>query len=208
MSEEFSTSDFSAARIVGSLVIVAMLSGLIIVVAYDSTLPAITAHKAKALRESVMQVLPGTTNVQRLVWRNSQLIAAEDGPAEEEAIFAGVDTTGKLIGYAIPGAGPGFQDTIRLMYGYRPQQGRIIGLQILDSRETPGIGDKIFKDADFRANFNNLAVAPMISAVKKGKKSAPNEIDAITGATISSKSVVRILNNANALWLPRLPTTP
>lgn len=204
MSTEFSTADFSSARIVASLAIVALLSGLTIVTAYEATLPAITAHKAQALRDSVLKVLPGTSKVRRLTWRNEKLVAAEDGTEGEEAIFEGLDTSEKTVGYAIPGAGTGFQDVIRLMYGYRLQDNRIIGLQILDSRETPGIGDKIFKDAEFRANFDNLAVAPTINVVKKGKKSAPNDVDAITGATISSKAVVRILNTANALWLPRL----
>lgn len=206
MSEEFSTADFSSSRIIASLVFVAFMSGLTIVTVYDATLPAIKANKAKVLSESVVKVLPGTVTVRRLTWRNEKLVAAEDGPDGEEAIFEGTDIAGKIIGYAIPGAGTGFQDIIRLMYGYRPHDGRIIGLQILDSRETPGIGDKIFKDAEFRANFTNLAVAPTINVVKKGKKSAANEMDAITGATISSKAVARILNNANALWLSRLPT--
>ncbi len=65
-------------------------------------------------------------------------------------------------------------------------------MEILDSRETPGLGDKIYKDAAFVANFASLSVDPEIVAVKKGNKSAPNQIDAITGATISSKAVVKI----------------
>jgi hypothetical protein len=39
----------------------------------------------------------------------------------------------------------------------------------------------------------------------KGHGTAPNEVDAITGATISSTAIVRILNNANTVWRPRLP---
>jgi len=80
--------------------------------------------------------------------------------------------------------------------------------RILESRETPGLGDKIYKDADFVANFRSLSVEPEILAVKKGTKSAANEVDAITGATISSKAVVRIINEGNAKWLPRLETLP
>ena len=54
---------------------------------------------------------------------------------------------------------------------------------------------------DFRA----LAVDPEIVPVKTGTRSAQNEVDAITGATISSKAVVSIINNTNERWLPRLP---
>jgi Na+-translocating ferredoxin:NAD+ oxidoreductase subunit G len=192
-------------RLLATMSLAGLMSGLVIVTVFNATLPGITAHKAELLREAVIQVLPGTSRIQRMVWRQDQLIAAENGAADEAAIFAGFNATGELIGYAIPGTGSGFQDTIRLLYGYHPKEGRIVGLQILDSKETPGSGDKIAKDPDFKANFNDLAVSPKIEAVKKGKKSAPYQIDAITGATISSKAVVRILNEANALWLPRLP---
>lgn len=191
-------------RLVATLSLAGLLSGLIIVSAFEATLPTITAYQAQQLRQAVLQVLPGATRAQRLAWRQGRLVATEEGPADEAAIFAGFDAQGTLIGYAIPGDGPGFQDTIRLLAGYRPGRDRIVGLQILDSRETPGLGDKIYKDPDFQANFQDLAVAPPIHAVKKGHKAAPNEIDAITGATISSKAVVEILNRSMAQWRPRL----
>ncbi|MEW8139698.1 MAG: FMN-binding protein, partial [Candidatus Thiodiazotropha endolucinida] len=100
-------------------------------------------------------------------------------------------------------SGPGFQDTIRLLYGYQPKQRKVVGMEILESRETPGLGDKIYKDAEFVSNFDALSVEPEIVTVKRGAKAAPNEVDAITGATISSKAVVRIINQANQQWLQR-----
>jgi Na+-translocating ferredoxin:NAD+ oxidoreductase RnfG subunit len=63
------------------------------------------------------------------------------------------------------------------------------------SRETPGLGDKIYKDPKFVAEFHGLAVEPAIKLIK-GHGEAANEVDAITGATISSKAVVRIVNQA------------
>jgi electron transport complex protein RnfG len=105
---------------------------------------------------------------------------------------------------AITGEGPGFQDIIGLLYGYLPDKRVIVGMEVLESRETPGLGDKIYKDADFIANFLELAIDPTIVMVKKGRKSAPNEVDAISGATISSKAVVRIINESNEKWLEKL----
>ena len=98
-----------------------------------------------------------------------------------------------------------FQDTISLLYGYLPGERKVVGMEILQSRETPGLGDKIYKDAAFVANFDQLSIDPRIVTVKKGAKDAANEVDAITGATISSKAVVRIINEGNLLWLERLP---
>lgn len=199
-------------RLIATLSLAGLLSGLIIVSVFEATQPTIIAHQAQMLRQAVLKVLPGATSAQRLAWRGGKLVADEEGPKDETAIFEAFDADGQRVGYAIPGAGPGFQDIISLLYGYRPgagpRGGRIVGMQVLDSRETPGLGDKIYKDRAFVANFENLAVDPEVHAVKKGKKSAPNEIDAITGATISSKAVVRIINETNAIWLPRLPETP
>ncbi len=197
-----------SARLIVTLGLAGLLSGLIIVTVFEATLPTITAHKAEMLRQAVFKVLPGTVNLQPLVYRNGVLTPVEKAQKDEEAIYGGYGADGDLVGYAIPGAGPGFQDIIRLLYGYLPEERRVVGMEILESRETPGLGDKIYKDAAFVANFDALSIDPQIVAVKKGKKTLSNEVDAITGATISSKAVVRIINEANARWLRRLETVP
>lgn len=198
----------SSVRLVVTLAFAGFLSGLIIVTAFESTLPSITAHRDLMLEQAVFKVLPGTVSLRRIVFRDGRLTVVEREQKGEEVILGGYAADGRLVGYAIPGAGPGFQDTIRLLYGFLPEGRKVVGMEILDSRETPGLGDKIYKDAAFVANFASLSVDPEIVAVKKGKKAAPNQIDAITGATISSKAVVKIINTANALWLPRLEAAP
>lgn len=191
-------------RLIATLGFAGFLSGLIIVAAFELTLPAITAYKAMMLQEAVLRVLPAeVTKVQRLVFRDGKLTASSEERAGEDAIYAGFDSGGHLVGYAIPGAGPGFADTIKILYGYLPGRRRMVGMEVLASKETPGIGDKIYKDAEFVANFKDLAVDPEVVAVKKGRKTGPNQIEAITGATISSKAMVRIINQANRQWLPR-----
>jgi electron transport complex protein RnfG len=77
-------------------------------------------------------------------------------------------------------------------------------MEVLESKETPGLGDKIIKDLEFVGSFRDLAVDPELVAVKKGR-THENEVDAISGATISSNAVVRIINESNARWLERLP---
>jgi electron transport complex protein RnfG len=92
-----------------------------------------------------------------------------------------------------------------LLYGYMPGDQLVVGMEILESRETPGLGDKIYKDAEFVAEFSALSTDPEIVAVKKGTGSLPNEVDAITGATISAKAVVRIINETHTAWMEQLP---
>jgi Na+-translocating ferredoxin:NAD+ oxidoreductase subunit G len=200
--------DPSSAKLIATLSLAGLLSGLIIVLAFEATLPTITDYKARMLRQAVFKVLPGVSDMRRMVYRDGALTLSEQVQKDDQAIFGGYDQSGKLVGYAIPGAGPGFQDTIRLLYGYLPSKRQVSGMEILESRETPGLGDKIYKDLAFVSSFEALAIDPEIRAVKKGKRTTANEIDAITGATISSKAVVRIINEANQLWLPRLEQTP
>jgi electron transport complex protein RnfG len=195
----------SSMRLVLTLAIAGLISGIAIIGIYELTLPTITANKARELREAVFKVLPGVSQMQALVNRDGELVVTEKPAKDEPVVYGGYDEQGDFVGYAMRAAGPGFQDTIALLYGYRPDKKIVVGMEVLESRETPGLGDKIYKDAVFVGGFSALSVEPEIVAVKKGTKSQPNEIDAITGATISSKAVVRIINETHTQWSGQLP---
>jgi len=199
------TGSPSSLRLVLTLAIAGLVSGVAIIGIYESTLPTITANKARELREAVFKVLPGVSQMQALVYRDGELVVVDVPGKGEPVVYGGYKDQGDFVGYAMPAAGPGFQDTIAILYGYKPEEKIVVGMEVLESRETPGLGDKIYKDAEFVGGFSSLSVEPEIFAVKKGTKSRPNEIDAITGATISSKAVVRIINEAHATWSAQLP---
>ena len=169
----------------------------------------IAANEARALQQAVFTVLPGTESMTRMVWTGSELVPSTDNPNDDDApsVYAGFDGQGQFTGFAIPGEGTGFQDIHQVLYSYDPLHKQIVGFHVLNSKETPGLGDKIYKDDAFQENFRALSVEPRIRPVAHGSKTNPNEVDCITGATISSKAVVKILNAANESWLQRLPTT-
>jgi electron transport complex protein RnfG len=195
----------SSLRLVMTLAIAGLISGVAIIGIYETTLPTITANKARELREAVFKVLPGVSRMQALVYRDGRILAVSEPQKDEPVVYGGYDEQGDFVGYAMPGAGPGFQDTIALLYGYLPHDKKVVGMEILESRETPGLGDKIYKDADFVAEFSDLSVEPEIVAVKKGTGTLDNHVDAITGATISAKAVVRIINETHVAWTEQLP---
>ncbi len=194
----------STPRLVLTLTVAGLLSGLAIVGAYEATRPRIAANQAAALERAVFEVVPGAERLQRLAWRDGALVPAPGDAAEELSIYAGHTADGRFIGYAIPGDGSGYQDVIELLYGFDPARRRVTGMWILESRETPGLGDRIYKDEVFVAAFRDLAIEPAIELVKDGA-SAEHQVDGLTGATISSRAVVRIINEANEAWLARLP---
>ena len=193
-----------SARIIATLAVAGLLSGIAIVGVYEWTMPTILANQARALKAAVLQVVPGSQSMKPFTLDGGALVEAGDDAPVEELVYGAYDSEDRLLGYAIPGEGNGFQDVIVLIYGYDPKERKIVGLQVLESRETPGLGDKIRKDAGFAANFNALSVDPELVVVKNGRKSKENEVDAITGATISSKAVVKSLNVTNERWLSHL----
>jgi electron transport complex protein RnfG len=87
----------------------------------------------------------------------------------------------------------GFQDLVKVIFGYDPKTKQLLGMKVLESKETPGLGDKIEKDQAFVSQFAGAQV-PLVG-IKMGKRSNPSEVVMITGATISSKAVIRIINN-------------
>jgi len=69
----------------------------------------------------------------------------------------------------------------------------VLGMKVLASRETPGLGDKIEKDSDFVSQFDGPEV-PLVGVKSSRSTGAANEVDMITGATISSRTVITIIN--------------
>ena len=189
-----SSQEPGSRRLIMSMAIAGFISGFIIIAIYMLTFETIKENKARELQQAVVKVLPGAVKMQKLHYEDNKLVLVHKDGIDDEMVFAGYDAQGKFKGYAIQGAGPGFQDTIALLFGYLSSETKITGMEILDSRETPGLGDKIFKDMDFVNEFKGLSIKADIKAVKKGTKSNVSEIDAITGATISSKAVVKIIN--------------
>ncbi len=192
-----------------ALVGVGMLCGLLIALSYQGTLPTIERNRAAFLERAVFDVLPGTTRIASFTLIDGRFLPVSD--AADDVVYAGFDAAGQLTGVAIEAAGMGYADTITLLYGYAPAQSAIVGLKILASKETPGLGDKIEKDPAFVANFVALdvrldpsgsALANRVVTVKSGTKTVAWQIDGITGATISSQAIGDILAASSARWVP------
>jgi len=198
----------SSFKLIMALGIAGLLSGIILVSTYLYTLPLIEANKAAAMERAIFKVLPDCTSFKTFKLESDALVEkVEEGDkkkkkddGEEQLIYAGYNESDEFIGFAIPGSKAGFQDIIVAIFGYDAVNKKIIGFEVLESKETPGLGDKIFKDEAFQTNFKELIVDPEIMLVKNGQKENSNEVEAITGATISSKAVVGLLNETMTIW--------
>ncbi len=180
--------------------------GLTLAAAFGWTQPRIDKFAAARNDGAVREVLKQPDHYTTLYVQGSTLVdraPAGVDPAKLDKVYLGFDAGGKRIGFAIPAKGPGFQDELSLMFGYDPATKQLIGMKILDQRETPGIGDKVEKDVGFVKEF--LGVAAPIEGVKAGRgQGNPHAVDMITGATISSRAVIGIINQRVEALTPAL----
>lgn len=199
-----------------ALVGIGLLCGLVIVSVYQGTKPTIDRKKAEALQRAVFEVVPGAATSAAFRWVDGRFERLAEGASAapgEAVVYGAWNAAGELAGVAIEARGMGYQDTIVVLYGYAPARDGIVGIRVLESKETPGLGDKIEIDPAFQANFERLdvtldpsgeALANPIRTVKNGEKRNPWEIDGITGATISSQAIGKLLDQSAALWVPRI----
>jgi electron transport complex protein RnfG len=173
------------------LTLTAILSGSLLAFLNLFTEPKISAYQDKVLQEALNSVLPHSNRIE-----NKQL--------ENQALYLGYDSHNKVSGVAFLAEGNGFQSKLRILVGMNATLSQIVKIKILEQKETPGLGTKIENDPTsksspnwFSKQFDQLNVKQAISYVKnKNPDKNSGEIMAITGATISSKAVVDIINAA------------
>ncbi len=196
---------------IATLGFVTALSGFLIVTVYQATKPAIEENKRLAIQKTVLEVIKGATAYKHFVINDKgELLAAAPG-LKGTNVYAGYDAGGKLTGVAAEGRAQGYSGAVETIYAYTPSCQCITGVKVIKQTETPGLGDKVITNKDFVANFDKLdatvkgdALANAIVAVKHGSKKNPWEIDAISGATISSKAIAKGLNGSAQDVLPKV----
>ncbi len=205
-----------AAAMIRTLGLISAICGLIIVAAYQGTYDAVQENKRIAVERAVFKVIPAAKSIAEYVATSAgaveKLGAGGTVPAGAVKFYAGYDAAGKLAGIAAEGGAKGYADTVRILFAWDPEKAAVTGFGVVSSRETPGIGDKILVDKDFLANFplearlaaDGQALAHQIRAVKHGSKTNPWEVDAIAGATITSRAVGKAINDTAQALLPRI----
>ncbi len=196
-----------------AIVGIGLLCALLIVTVFQSTAARIRSNQEEALRRAIADVLPGATEIVPVDLDADAGLRRLAEPAGDLPVFLGYAADGTLIGSALSAIGMGYQDNIRVLYAYTFERRAITGFKVLESKETPGLGDKIEKEAHFVANFVALdaalnadgdALANAIEAVAQGEKTEAWQVDGITGATISSVAVADLLNESAQRWIPVL----
>ena len=184
-------------QMISVLTIVGLISGAMLVFMYNYANPLILNNQKNEMEGAIFKIFPEANTYEKDI-------------IEDNVIFRVKDKSGKLLGYAFLAKGNGYQGAIKMMAGIKPDLETLVGIEILESQETPGLGQEITND-EFKAQFKGLTTSPEITYVKHKPPERPNgtqtttgatvssskrtnEIRAITGATVSSSAVCSILN--------------
>lgn len=132
------------------------------------------AHNTEMERLAQMQLLlPGSEDFKEIAYTETD--------ANIERVFKGQD------GYVIETCAEGYVAPIRMRVGV-DNHGRVLGLRIWDMHETAGLGLRALRDVNFLSQFLGA----------RGKAKVGENVDAISGATVTSKAIAQSVNSASA----------
>lgn len=201
----------TSGAMIGTLGAVATISGVLLALVYQGTYDIIRRNKEQLVRQAVFTVIPGAREqVPFEITDTGALNRLTDQSTAEPQLFAGWSEDGQMLGVAVKASGQGYGGPIRVLYGYDPEEERITGLTVLESQETPGLGDRIgeepfldqFTDLQTPLDADEDALKHPITFVKSGEKTEPWQVEGISGATISSKAVIRAIRKNSREMLP------
>ncbi len=165
------------ARLVITLALVCAVIAALLATVNAVTKNKIDEHKLESQKKAVFEVFPG---------------AADCDPYEEETghdvyVVYGDKEKKDIVGYAVKVAPVGFGGEIEMMVGIGAD-GKTTGVSVITMSETPGVGTKTNSES-FLSRFKG----------KDGSVAVGVDVDAVTGATISSKAITAGVREAHGV---------
>lgn len=173
-------------KLIGVLTLTCLLSALGLAYVHKLTEEPIAEQKRLAKLRAAEAVLPPFDNDPVKEKKELEI-------KDKKVIFYIGKKEGKVVGIAFLQEGEGYGGFIKVMLGITPE-GEISGVEILEHLETPGLGARI-EESQFKGQFKGKS--PTNSKLVEGKLAVDKDggdIDALTGATISSRGIVSAVN--------------
>jgi electron transport complex protein RnfG len=165
---------------------ICLAATLVLAFTYEVTKPKIAAAMFREEQEALKAIIPEADSFKPGTIGDIEYFEAFKGPTR--------------IGYCLKVIGSGYGGYMRIIVGI-DAEGTIKGLRILEHQETPGLGSKINETRPGESE-------PYFLKQFKGKNArtvtVKNGIDAITGATISSKAVTDAINKAVVEFMEKI----
>jgi electron transport complex protein RnfG len=170
-------------NIILKMVVLSALAAVLLAITFVPTQAQLKVLQEEQEKQALKAVLPQAADFEPVTGDQVN----EDGDPVV-LYFRGVDSSGNVVGYAFRNTQPGAQGLVEILGGVTSDFSTITGMEVMSHSETPGLGSKI-ADPGFKSQFLSLPVADMSLSSSGGK------VDAISGATISSVTVVNALHS-------------
>lgn len=178
-----------------ALFVICLCVTALLAVTNSFTTKPIAEQNAKAAQESRETVCPDAVEFTPV---DISGLSAE--LADKAQCYAAVDKDKNVIGYAISTQASGYGGAIKVMTGFDLQSGEIIKINVYDNTtETPGLGANTSKES-FTNQFKGEVAQNGYIVNKDSAGSDSKSIDAVTGATISSRAVIKSVNQAVGIF--------
>lgn len=209
-------------QLTGTLTVIATIAGLSIGVVYDKTKDVIIKQKEQSFKTSLESLFPAGVSI------SSDSLSRSDETIPFWIAQKKTAKGNETIGFAFKASGQGYSGAVNSLVAVSGE-GKILGMTIISQTETPGLGTRVSETVSkstfwtglfapaqkiepwFQAMFRDLSIVTPISISKQGewhtlsvdqKKAmiAKNEVTAITGATITTRTVTNsMLEQANTV---------
>lgn len=171
-----------AVRMITILTVIAFISGSGLALLERITRRPIEYQRLRLVKgPAVLAVFSDYDNNPIKEYRKDVMFRSED-KAVTKTLFP-ARKGGKLIAVAYEVAGDGYHGELGIMVGVDVSTGRLTGMRLMTHTETPGLGARA-TDPAFYEQFTGMGTEDLALREKGG------EIDAISGATITSQGVV------------------
>ena len=184
------------------LCLITLVAGFLLGVVHDITLQPIAAANEAAQQDAYRAVIEDAEEFVELPGFDAEeatQAAVEAGYTDDtvDSCVQAVDADGNLLGYVINATDPSsYGGDVTLSLGVR-LDGTVNGYSITVINDTAGLGMKAAEE-DYASQYAGKQVEEF--TVTKTGATADNEIDAISGATITSDAVTRAVNSGLAYY--------
>ena len=162
--------------------------GVLLAICIIIPLALSVTNKVTAKKIAELEAANSKKNMQSLIDADN-FEECENGEITYYAAING----GKTAAYIFTESSKGYGGDVSVMTAIKPD-GTVAGVAILDvSGETPGLCQNAAKESFFS---QYIGLKNGVSVLKNGAKAENNEVDAVTGATITSTAVTRAVNKA------------
>lgn len=194
------------------LFVITMVAGFALGLVYEVTLPAIEERRLQAKLNAYKTVFAEATDftedetLSQLALEAPQKVFEGKGYKNiaVDEIRVAKDSDGNKLGYVVMATTQeGYGGAITVLVGYT-MDGIVNGIEILTINETAGLGAKA-AEKSFKDQYANKQVKEFVYT--KTGASADNEIDAISGATITTSAVTGAVNAGIAFITDLADTT-